>query len=71
MFNGWKAILSIDLFGLFNVVPYLANSMLRFFVYCICNIMWHSHVIWKFLKQNVLFTKGLNWEIGYTIELTE
>ena len=31
-------------------------------VYCICIIMWHSHLnVWKFLKQKVLFPKGLNW----------
>ena len=24
--------------------------------------MWHSHLnVWKFLKQKVLFPKGLNW----------
>ena len=32
------------------------------YVYCICITMWYSHLmIWKILKQSVLFPKGLNW----------
>ena len=52
----------IDLFGYLNVVPNSNLPRVRFFVYCICIILWHSHLmIWKFLKQNVLFPKSLNW----------
>ena len=32
------------LFGLLNVVPNSNLLVLRFFVYCICIIMWHSHL---------------------------
>ena len=45
-----------------HVVPNSNLPGLRFFVYCTCIIMWHSHLnVWKFLKQKFLFLKGLNW----------
>ena len=34
----------IELFGELSVVPNLNLPGLRFFVYCICIIMWHSHL---------------------------
>ena len=34
----------MDLFGILNVVPNSNLLVLRFFVYCICIIMWHSHL---------------------------
>ena len=38
------AYCTIDLFGYFSVVPNSNLLGLRFFVYCICVIMSHSHL---------------------------
>ena len=38
------ARLGIDLFGQLNVVPNSNLPGIRFFVYCICIMMWHSHL---------------------------
>ena len=37
-------VLNIDLFSYLNVVPNSNLPVLRFFVYCICIVMWHSHL---------------------------
>ena len=44
--NDFSAIqrCNIDLYGKLNVVPNSILPGLRFFVYCICIIMWHSHL---------------------------
>ena len=34
----------IDLFGQLSVVPNSNLPGIRFFVYCICIILWHSHL---------------------------
>ena len=48
--------------GGLNVVPNSNLPRLRLFLYCISIIMSHSHLnVWKYLEQNVLFPKGLNW----------
>ena len=45
-----------------NVVPNSNLPRLRLFLYCISIIMSHSYLnVWKYLEQNVLFPKGLNW----------
>ena len=36
--------MGLDLFGQLNVVPNSNLPGLRFFVYCISIIMWHSHL---------------------------
>ena len=37
-------VLNIDLFSQLSVVPNSNLPVLRFFVYCICIVMWHSHL---------------------------
>ena len=56
----------IDLFGQLNFVPNSNLPRLRFFVYCICIIMWHSHLN----DMEILETKRLipEWfELGTTL----
>ena len=54
---GSSSFFVIDLFSLLNVIPN-SNSLCIILHYNICGI--HVQMVWKFLKQNVVFPKGLN-----------
>ena len=58
----------IDLFGKLNVIPNSNLPRLRFFLYCICIIVWHSHLnamqmslnwVQHWVSQIGLFLKAL------------
>ena len=58
--------LARDLFGYFNVVPNSNLPGLRFFVYCICIIMSHSHLNDMEIPETKSFIpKG--FELGTTL----
>ena len=60
--DSFQTHISIDLISQLSVVTNSNLPGLRFFVCCICIRTWHSHLNDKeFLKQNVLFPKGLYW----------
>ena len=56
----------IDLFGLLTVVPNSNLAGLRFFVYCICILMLHSHLNdMEFPETKRFIPKG--FELGTTL----
>ena len=56
----------MDLFGKLSVVPNSNLPGLRFFVYCICIIMWHSHLNDMEIPETKRFIpKG--FELGTTL----
>ena len=56
----------IDLFGLLDVVPNSNLPGIIFFVYCICIIMWHSHLNDMEIPETKRFIlKG--FELGTTL----
>ena len=56
----------IELFGQLSVVPNSNLPRLRFFVYCICIITWHSHLNdMEIPETKRFFPKG--FELGTTL----
>ena len=56
----------IDLFGLLNVVPNSSLLGIRFFMYCHCIIMWHSHLNDMEIPQTKSFIRK-GFELGTTL----
>ena len=66
MYECSKHSCSIDLFGLLNVVPNSNLLGIKFFVSCICIIMWHSHLNdMKIPETKRFIPKG--FELGTTL----